>query len=67
VTNAGSYVFQYKLEPSLPTDPWLGTVPTKLASTIISGLAPEQLIRARAQAVGVAVGPWSVEVVGRAR
>jgi hypothetical protein len=67
VAYAGSYVFQYKLEPSQPTDPWLATISTKLASTIVAGLAPEQLIRARAQAVGVVAGAWSVEVVGRAK
>ena len=67
VLHAGSYVFQYKLEPSQPTDPWLATIPTKLASTSVGGLAPEQLIRARAQAVGVVAGPWSAEVVGRAK
>jgi hypothetical protein len=67
VTNAGSYVFQYKLEPSQPTDPWLATIATKLASTTVGGLAPEQLIRARVQAVGITAGPWSAETVGRAK
>jgi hypothetical protein len=67
VPHAGSYVFQYKLEPSLPTDPWLGNVTTKLAWTIVAGLPPAQLIRGRVQAIGVAPGPWSVEVVGRAK
>jgi hypothetical protein len=67
VPYAGSYVFQYKLEPSLPTDPWLGDISTKLASTPLSGLAPAQLLRARARAIGVVAGPWSAEVVGRAK
>ena len=39
VPHAGSYVFQYKLEPSQPTDPWLVTIPTKLASTIVGAAA----------------------------
>jgi hypothetical protein len=67
VPGAGSYLFEYKLEPSQPTDPWLGNISTKLASTTVSGLAPAQLIRARVRAIGVAPGPWSVEVVGRAK
>ncbi len=67
VPSAGSYLFEYKLEPSQPTDPWLGNVVTKLVSTTVSGLAPAQLIRARVRAIGVAPGPWSVEVVGRAK
>jgi hypothetical protein len=67
VPYAGSYVFEYKLEPSLPTDPWLGTITTKLASAPLTGLPAAQLIRARARAIGVTAGPWSVEVVGRAR
>jgi hypothetical protein len=67
VPYAGSYVFEYKLEPSLPTDPWLGTITTKLSSAPLTGLPAAQLIRARARAIGVTAGPWSVEVVGRAR
>jgi len=67
VPHAGGYVFAYKLEPSQPADPWLGNINTKLASTTVQGLAPAQLVRARVRAVGVAPGPWSVEVVGRAR
>jgi hypothetical protein len=67
VPGAGSYLFEYKLEPSQPTDPWLGNVSTKLVSTTVSGLAAAQLIRARVRAIGVAPGPWSVEVVGRAK
>jgi hypothetical protein len=67
VPHAGSYLFQYKLEPSQPTDPWLGNIATKIVSTIVHGLPPAQLIRGRVQAIGVAPGPWSVEVVGRAK
>ncbi len=67
VPHAGSYVFQYKLEPSQPTNPWLGNISTKLVWTNVAGLAPEQLIRARVQAVGVTAGPWSTEMVGRAK
>ena len=67
VPYAGSYLFQYKLEPSLPTDPWLGNIATKLVSTMLSGLPAAQAVRARVQAIGVAPGPWSVEVVGRTK
>jgi hypothetical protein len=67
VPHAGSYLFQYKLEPSQPTDPWLGNIATKLVSTMLHGLPHAQLIRGRVQAIGVAPGPWSVEVVGRAK
>ena len=67
VPRAGAYVFEYKLEPSQPADPWLGNTSTKLVSTLVSGLAPAQLIRARARAIGVTASPWSVEVVGRAK
>jgi len=67
VPHAGAYVFEYKLEPSQPTDPWLGNVTTKLAQTTVTGLAPVQAVRARARAVGVTSGPWSEEVVGRAK
>jgi hypothetical protein len=67
VPHAGAYQFEYKLEPSQPTDPWLGNAVTKLVSTDVSGLAPGQLLRARARAIGAAPGPWSVEVVGRAK
>jgi hypothetical protein len=67
VPSAGSYLFEYKLEPSQPTDPWLGNINTKLVSTTVSGLAPAQLLRARVRAIGAAPGPWSVEVVGRAK
>ena len=67
VAHAGAYVFEYKPEPSLPTDPWVGNVTTKLVATTVSGLAAAQLIRARVRAVGATLGPWSVEVVGRAK
>jgi hypothetical protein len=69
VPHAASYIFQYKLEPSQPTDPWLPPtgIITKHVSTTVTGLAPQQLIRARACAVGGAPGPWSAEVVGRAK
>ena len=66
VPGAGAYIFEYKLEPSLVTDPWLGDLTTKLVSVMIPGLAAVQLVRARVRAVGVTAGPWSVEVVGRA-
>jgi hypothetical protein len=67
---AGAYVFQYKLEPSQITDPWLpaaGPIMTKYPHTTVSGLAPEQAVRGRVRAVGGLPGPWSAEVVGRAR
>jgi hypothetical protein len=67
VPHAGAFVFEYKLEPSQPTDPWLGNITTKLAKTTVTGLAPAQLVRGRVRAVGVVPGPWSVEVVGRAK
>ena len=67
VPYAGAYQFEYKLEPSQPADPWLGNIATKLVATLVSGLAPAQLVRVRARAVGAQPGPWSVEVVGRAK
>jgi hypothetical protein len=67
VPHAGAYIFEYKLEPSQPTDPWLGNIVTKFVSTVVPGLAAAQAIRVRARAVGVTPGPWSVEVVGRAK
>ena len=69
VAHAGAYVFEYKLEPSQPTDPWLpnGGIQTMLVSATVSRLAPSQQIRARVRAIGAMVGPWSEEVVGRAR
>lgn len=69
IAHAGAYMFEYKLEPSLPTDPWLpqGGIITKHARTTVTGLAPEQAVRGRARAVGGAPGPWSAEVVGKAK
>ncbi len=67
VPKASAYLFEYKLEPSQPTDPWLGNFTTKLASVTVPGLAPAQAIRGRVRAIGVTPGPWSVEVVGRAK
>jgi hypothetical protein len=69
VPGAGAYRFEYKLEPSLPADPWLppGGITTKFARTTIPDLPPNQLIRARVCAIGETAGPWSEEVVGRAR
>jgi hypothetical protein len=69
VAYAGSYVFEYKLEPSQPADPWLpgGGIQTMLVSATVSGLAPSQQIRARVRAVGAMSSAWSEEVVGRAR
>lgn len=69
VAHAGSYMFQYKLEPSRPEDPWLpeGGIQTKYARTILTDLLPGQPIRVRICAIGGVTGPWSEEVVGRAR
>jgi hypothetical protein len=69
VARAGSYVFEYKAEQALPTDPWLpgGGIQTTFVSAMVSGLAPSQHIRARVRAIGATSGPWSEEVVGRAR
>lgn len=69
VPYAGAYVFEYKLEPSQPTDPWLppGGIITTHVEAKISGLAPGQLVRGRVRAVGGVLGPWSDEVVGRAK
>lgn len=69
VPGAGAYKFEYKLEPSLPQDPWLppGGITTKFARTTIPDLPPNQLLRARVCAIGETAGPWSEEVVGRAR
>jgi hypothetical protein len=66
VPRAGAYVFEYKLEPSQPADPWLNAATTTQASAMVHGLAPEQQIRGRVRAIGVTAGPWSAEVVGRA-
>lgn len=69
VAYAGAYLFEYKLEPSLPTDPWLpqGGIMTTHVETTVSGLAEGQLVRGRVKAVGGLPGPWSAEVVGRAK
>jgi hypothetical protein len=69
VAHATAYVFEYKVEPSQPADPWLpeGGIQTKRVSTTLTGLAPGQAIRARARAIGGMAGPWSEEVVGRAK
>jgi hypothetical protein len=67
VQHAGAYLFEYKLEPSQASDPWLGNITTKLTSTTVTGLAASQLLRARVRAIGVTPGPWSAEVVGRAK
>jgi hypothetical protein len=69
VPYAGAYVFEYKLEPSLPAEPWLpdGGIQTKLVSATVSGLAPYQQIRARVRAIGALSSAWSEEVVGRTR
>lgn len=66
VLHAASYVFQYKLEPSKPEDPWLLGAETKHVEAIIPNLPPQQLIRVRVRAIGGTTGPWSEEVVGRA-
>jgi hypothetical protein len=67
VPHAGAYIFEYKLEPSQPADPWIGNVTTKFVSTVVPGLAAAQAVRVRVRAVGVTPGPWSLEVVGRAK
>lgn len=69
VAGAGAYIVEYKLEPSLPTDAWLppGGIITKYVSATVSGLAPEQQVRGRIRGVGGTLGPWSTEVVARAR
>ena len=67
---AGAYVFQYKLEPSLPTDPWLPDgegLLTRRVSATVSGLAPSQMLRARVRAIGDQSSVWSEEVLGQAR
>jgi len=69
VPHAASYVFEYKLEPSPPADPWLpqGGMLTKYAMATITGLSPNQAIRVRARAIGGVPGPWSDEQLGNAR
>lgn len=67
VAGAGSYEYQYKLEPSQPSDPWLPGGATKRVSFTVSGLAHEQRVRARARAIGNTPGPWSDDVIGEAR
>jgi hypothetical protein len=67
VPHAAAYMFEYKLEPSQPTDPWLGALVTKHAQTTVHGLPKEQAIRGRARAIGGAPGPWSAEVIGKAQ
>jgi hypothetical protein len=69
VPHAGAYLFEYKLEPSQPSDPWLpqGGILTTHVETTVGGLAPEQLLRGRVRAIGGVVGGWSEEVTGRAK
>lgn len=69
VAYAGAYVFEYKLEPSQPADPWLpdGGIQTMLVSATVKGLAPSQQIRVRVRAIGALSSAWSEAVVGRAR
>ena len=69
VPYAGAYVFEYRLEPSQPTDPWLpqGGIMTKHAHATVSGLAKGQAIRGRARAIGGTPSAWSTEEVGRAQ
>jgi hypothetical protein len=69
VAYATAYVFQYKLEPSKPEDPWLPPegIQTKHAKVIIPALPPAQLVRGRVRAIGGKLGPWSEEVVGRTK
>jgi hypothetical protein len=67
IPGAGSYEFQYKLEPSQPSDPWLPGGSTKRVTFTLTGLAAAQHLRVRARAIGNTPGPWSAEVIGIAR
>ena len=69
VPYAGAYQFEWKLEPSQPGDPYpaQNLITTKYASARVAGLPAEQLIRGRVRAVGGSPGPWSDEVLGRAK
>jgi hypothetical protein len=64
---AASFAVEYKLEPSLPEDPWISseTLQSKAASHLLDGFSPAQLIRVRVRALGCGWGDYSVEVVGR--
>jgi hypothetical protein len=68
---AGAFVAQYRLEPAAgaPATDWTpaeGFATNKL-SWQIDGLPPAAHLRVRVKAIGAEVGPWSDEVLGRAR
>ncbi len=73
---AAAFVAQYKLEALPPGSP-AGTPPpdwtpvggyhTKNVEWTIDGLPPAACIRGRVQAIGAQLGPWSDEVLGKAR
>jgi hypothetical protein len=66
---AGSFAVEYKLEPSSPEDPWIAPEMLQSSSAVqqLDGLAPAQLVKVRVRALGDGWGPYSIEVLGRAR
>lgn len=67
VARAGAYEFQYKLEPSQASDPWLPGTMTKHVTATLADFAVGQRLRVRARAIGNAPGPWSADETGSAR
>jgi hypothetical protein len=74
---AAAFIAQYKLElpppapgaPPVPPAEWLPAegFATKSVEWTIDGLPPAAQIRARIRAIGAQIGPWSDEVLGKAR
>jgi hypothetical protein len=72
---AAAFVLQYKVEPAGPPQPgtqapdWLPGEGyfTKNIDWTITGLPPAASVRVRIRAIGAQVGPWSDEVLGKAR
>ena len=72
---AAAFIAQYMLEPTSPPAPgapppqWLPSdgYSTKNVEWIIDGLPPAANLRVRIRAIGAELGPWSDEVLGKAR
>ena len=63
---------RYRLEPApgAPATPWLpgeSGYATKNVEWLIEGLPPAAAFRVQVCAIGAQVGPWSDEVLGKAR
>lgn len=69
---AGAFLAQYKLEPQAagaPPSDWSPAegFATKKVEWAIDNLPPAAHVRVRVRSIGAEVGPWSEEVLGRAR